>query len=63
MKNRLLARLKRIEDAVKPQPITEIPPAAQAVFDRIMRKASVNKEDAYQGGTGNSKDTVRKGSL
>jgi len=34
-RNRLLDRLKRIEDEIKP-PSNEIPPAAQAVFDRIM---------------------------
>ena len=34
-RNRLLDRLKRIEDEIKP-PSNEIPPAAQEMFDRIM---------------------------
>jgi hypothetical protein len=37
MKNRLLQRVKALEEIVKPQAVTEIPPAAQAVFDRMMK--------------------------
>jgi hypothetical protein len=37
MRNRLIERLKRLEVELKPQTITEIPPAAQEVIDRMMQ--------------------------
>jgi hypothetical protein len=63
-KSRLLQRVKALEEIVKPQTaIMPIPKAAQEVFDRIMSGGSTNTGGAYQGRTGDSKDTVRSGIL
>jgi len=43
-RNKLLHRLEALEEIIKPKASEEIPPAAQAVFDRILNWKNRNPE-------------------
>jgi hypothetical protein len=44
-RNKLLRRLEALEEIIKPKASEEIPPAAQAVIDRIMANGKKAREE------------------